>query len=437
MNDLEINNDKIEVAVLDTLIQNQEQQPIMIPQLDIDCFTTTIRREIFEAVSDLAEQEKEIDLLSVEIWLKRNRRWSNEDCKYFQKLTTNNVIYRDPTQEIKELNDLKTKRKLDKGLSDLIIMNREPSVSAMETRAKAENIIRDQVNSNQVPGSSMDEIEEREANSTKGEQLMTGDPFFDQTFFQHVGSRKGQYDVLLGISKHGKTYEALRRVYHYAQQGYKGAVITLEANDRFIWDRLVRYFGGNNPNIIIIDPSEANNLEEIIQAVKYWKAAWGLDYFIIDYIQAVPVNDIPFQKELSRIVTTSRSLANFCSSEDLYCLALAQPSKMDQSRRRGYNMMPKVWDIYGSTQIQKDAFMVSNIFRPREVEELCFHRKDGSVKGVQAPGSRDPADMLPKNTVFLQQNVVREGKKYQGLVKLFHTDEGLERAVHNQAEKGT
>lgn len=417
-------NEKLEDAVIGTLLQIDDVRPILMPKLSIDTFSKPDNRAIFEAISKLFSEDRTVDTISVESWLKENKGWKGHETA---NLINYDAIYNDPEDKVDELNDKKVKRRLAEGLNKVTGELPTKPKSSTEFITDVENIIHDQVDDLKVPGLSMDEIDERDKNIPKGEQLYMGDKFFDNTYYKSVGSRKGQYEVLLAISKHGKTYEALRRCFRYAQQGYKGLYFTLEANDRFINDRLKKYFDDNNPNIKIVDTSGAGNLAEIMQTVKYWRAAWGLDYFVIDYLQRIPVKDIPFHNETPRIVTSTNKLSDLAVKEDVFCLALSQPSKLDKTTRRGYKMEPNVWDIYGSTAIMKDSFMVSSLFRPSEVEELCFTREDGSIRGVQPPWSKKPDDMIDKNTVWLRQKIVREGERCTEWVKLTHTEKGLRR----------
>lgn len=417
---------KLEDAVIGTLIQLFEYRPILLPKLSPDSFEDRDNRAIFEAISELDDSGKEVDLLSVEQWLRDHKKWGDQDVA---NLVGYDAIYQDPEQKVDDLNDKRNTRNLLKGLESVIRSIRTEPKTSTEHVAQIEKVVRGQIEHIDIPGLSMSEIEERDQHQQKFEQLYVGDKFFDHTYFSGSGSRKGQFEVILGRPKHGKTHFALWRTKQYVEQGYKGLFYTMESNDREIYNRLRGYFGENNDNVKIIDKSGVSNLAEIMQTTKYWKAAWGVDFIVVDYLQRVPVEGISYHDETKRIVTCSNYLTDMAVKENVLCIGLAQPSNPERHSRKGYKMEPEVYDIYGSGAIEKDAFMVSSVFRPSEIDELQFLNYQGEIRGVKAPGSDDERDMLHKDTVFIRQKVVREGSKYVPFVKFIHNNSGLERVI--------
>lgn len=426
-----LKNTKIEDAVIGTLIHLFEVRPIIMPKLSVDAFTTSDNRAIFEGIKSLYDSDVDVDLLSLENWLEDNKAWGKKELANLQHYEP---IYTDAEDKVDELNDKKAKRNLLDGLLEITRNIQSEPKGASDFVTELERLISEGVKEVKIPGLTMDQIKERDANSPKFEQIYMGDKFFDHTFYSDVGSRKGQYEVVLGRPKHGKTHYAIWRSVLYASMNHKVVYFTMESNDREIYNRFSNYFGGHNKNVIIVDKSGVSNLTEIIQAMRYWKAVWGAEICVIDYLQRVPVQDVNYHDETKRIVVCSNYLSDLAIKENILCIGLAQPSNPDRRSRRGYKMEPEVWDIYGSGAIEKDAFMVSNVFRPSEIEELCIYDYDGSIRGVKAPGSESEADMLHKNTVFIRQKIVRDGQKYVPYVKFKHTDNGLERVKKDVAE---
>lgn len=420
----QLKNEKLEDAIIGTLIHLFEVRPILMPKLSVESFTKPDNRAIFDGIQSLYSNNREIDVLSIENWLKEHKGWEDHETA---NITSYEAIYNDPEDKVDELNDKKAKRNILGEIRSIAHDIENKPVSASDIVTRLEQAINDGVDEVKIPGLTMDQIKERDENQPKFEQVYTGDKFFDYTYYSDVGSRKGQYEVVLGRPKHGKTHYAIWRAKKYALQGHKVVYFTMESNDREIYDRFYTYFDGHNENVILVDKTDVSDLADIIKTMRYWKASWGAEVAVIDYLQRVPVKDINYHDETKRIVTCSNYLSDLAIRENILCIGLAQPSNPDRRSRRGYKMEPEVWDIYGSGAIEKDAFMVSSVFRPSEIEELCFFDHEGNIRGVQAPGSKDEADMLHKNTVFIRQKIVRNGEKYVPYVRFKHTDSGLTR----------
>ncbi|MFH5884089.1 DnaB-like helicase N-terminal domain-containing protein [Halalkalibaculum sp. DA3122] len=422
-----------ERTVLATLLMSWEFVPVAMPKLTEDHFTD-IRKEIFQAIEATHQSGKEVDLVTVEVWLKENKNWIDRDIENLSSLVTKQTAPAKAEEYIEELSDRKTSRTILPQVKSLAIDIEKGDKNSSESLAELERIKEQNLESASIPGLTASEIRQRDADKPRYERLYTGNQFFDTKFYKNYGSHRGTTKVIFGETKHGKSYVAQWESAAYLDQGYNGIYITMEDIDRNIMDRVERQMETDNiENMIFVDQGQGcSSLHDIINIIKYWNAVRGLDFAVVDYLQRIPVQGIDYNNETSRIVSCTNLLTNLATSEDILFTLLAQVNREATKYRSGWEKEPNAFDIYGSSAIEKDAFMAFNVFRPNRVDELCeTDYQTGELTGVQGPDG----SIVHRNSVYIRQRIVREGEMYRPYVRFIHNNNGLHHQRKHSKQK--
>jgi len=419
-----------ERSVLGTMLLDRHTAPVVLGRLETDDFYDQHHRIIYTAMQQLADRSEDIDLLSVEHQLRENGTY-DQTGSYLGELTR--AATGDLESKIDVIKDKATRRNLDHSLKLVHPMIFDNAVETGKITAKIEESQHHALQQSAIPGLTPQQIYERDQDRPKFERLKIGVPFFDHTFYATAGSHKGSTEVVIGHTKHGKTRYAKLRAALYAQQGYKGLYFTAEDTDSSVQQDIWRLLDDpeDAENIIIVDKSQGvTDLDKLINAIRYWDAKIGLDFVVVDYLQRIPVRDVPYGEEGTRIIHCSNRLTDLAVELALFVMNLAQPHRLEKTRR-GWNAEPEVHDIYGSSAIEKDAYMVTSVFRPVLIKELRNTDHTGSTSTIQGPDGNN-AD---KNSVYIRQKINRNDELYTQHFQFIDTDNGLRIASEVMAER--
>lgn len=271
-------------------------------------------------------------------------------------------------------------------------------------------------------GLTITEIEARQDVLKSFEKLETDFDFLD--FYDYCGNHKGQTEVIFGHTKHGKTAYAIYRAAGFLKAGYKGLYITMEDTHTKIKDKFTAQLGDGDykDRIWVSDRSiGTKDLDDVCKFMRYHKVVDDIDFCVIDYVQRIPVKGLSSRDETMKVHEASNRITDLANELDLMVMLLAQPHRIEKIRK-GYNMFPEVYDLHGSSAIEKDAFVATSVFRPNQLEELCIYDSYGEIKNIKAPDGSTP---MHKNTVYVRQKLNREGERSGRWLQLIHTDNGL------------
>ena len=246
-----------------------------------------------------------------------------------------------------------------------------------------------------------------------------------QGMYDEAGSHKGQTEVIFGHPKHGKSVYAIYRACGYLKAGYRGLYITMEDTYIKIRQRLGQQLGDDTPyldSMILADRSlGTRNLDDVTTFLRYHKIVDKIDFAVIDYLQRIPVKGLSARDEVQKVMEVSNRLTDLANELDLLVLLLAQPHRIEKTRT-GWAQFPDVSDLYGSSAIEKDAFLATAVFRPNQVETLCnFDNTTGRILSIR---NWDGHSVNP-NSVYVRQRLNREGERCRAVLHLIHTNEGL------------
>lgn len=423
-------NEELEEIVISTLLMNFEAVPICMPILSEECFYNKYR-PVFQAIKKDYEDNGEVDV---------NRVKSQLDAEgspvHLSSLFTMQTGVDKAEEYSNRLKGLSAKRDGREGSINLL---RDIDIlSPQEFFTGLENVAHKNVDAIKIPGMTYSEIKARDEMKEEAEQLYTGVKFFDHVFFKDDGSRRGTITVPGGDTGHGKTFFAVWLTARYLEQGYKGVFCIRESRDSKIIDRVYENLRDKDKveNLIVADVQQGlGSLGDITSTIKYWNARCGIDFFVADHLRIIPVKGLNEWEENKRITTCVNRFMYLAQEVDAFGLPLSQVNRETLRGSRGWDKMPQLHNLYGSSAIEQAASMAISIFRPKEVEELHESYKDGELRAIKGPSYDDDRETYDKNSVFIRQIKNREGERYHKAVRFVHTDNGLVHKPGNQKKQ--
>ncbi len=320
---------------------------------------------------------------------------------------------------ILELKDFARKREQEKVLRETLKMTSDVTLTSNDITAKLYSNTRQWSDNLEAKTYTMSEVAQELASGIIGERLSIGNPDLDMLYADN-GSHKRTTEVCVAYSKTGKTNYACYRTALYLKQGYKGAYITFEGGREMIYNFMLPQIGNTEygDNLFIID--SCRDLDQTIAKIWELKIVHDIDFVVIDYLQRIPVAGLSYHQELERIVNISPALTSICHQENIFGLILAQPNRPER-QKSGWQNFPTTDSIYGSTQIEKDAYIISALFRPAQFRGLTFRNSATKLDAVQMYDN----SLAPYHTVSLRVLKQRSGVVQTKTINMLHDDTGL------------
>jgi hypothetical protein len=266
-----------------------------------------------------------------------------------------------------------------------------------------------------------EEVEQQAKNQVTGKKLIQGIPLLDEVIYKYSGQHKGTVKATIFREKHGKTRHAGWEVAQDLRQGHKVLYITLEGQSSDITGNIRQVLQSDwnrfKKNLFLKDGT--TDSDEIQGSIIEWMFSEKGDKVVIDYLQKMQQ---PNFRQISENVNSNRccdQITKLAVKYDFHAHILAQ-ARQSEKGIKGYENAPRVYDVYGSNQLIKDASIILIGFRPKNFEELIIQSPLGSsVKGPDG-------DKHPVNSVFVKPILAR--KKMEYLHKWIHfvdTDYGF------------
>lgn len=409
---------EVELAILNCLLDFQEARPVLMPKLRKDMFTSPEAIYIYELCAALYDDKPFYTRFDADV---RARREDKEEA--FVCLAEADPFI-DPAGAdyyVQILQQYALRRHYIRAGTELVKESSDKNSDIGKLAEMVEKLQNQQAEQLEMPGLTPHEIIERDRDAPKFKRIDMGIKHFDTAIYKDGGSHTGTTEVIFGHTKHGKTQYAIWKVAQYMKQGYKCLYITLEDTDSNITNVLLNYFSADeavldNCRIIDVD-SGRNDVTDIVNIVRYWNAREGIDVVCIDYLQYVQVQGVGPTEEVARIKTVSNRLTRLAKEQKTFNMLLAQPHRVDKYRK-GWALEPEVRDLYGSSDIEKDAFCATAVFRPSEVKELQVTNYEGEMTGVKDMDGTE----VNAGSVYIRQKLMRRAKKYSAYFRFVHTD---------------
>lgn len=248
-------------------------------------------------------------------------------------------------------------------------------------------------------------------------RLFTGVPFFDQQHYADSGSRRGQLEYILAISKHGKSQYTGMLEMLYARRGYNIMHFQFEDSKFSTLTTLKQYDRGMPEDrealgrIMITD--SCRTLQDMDLVLRRISSEKQIDVIVVDFVQNVRVAGISDVRE--RVSTVSSTIRDWAKDYNCYVIGISQVSR--DKMRRGYDAFPHMNDGKESSQIEHDAFLITSVFRPNMLEELQVGDRVKAIDGTST---------MPWNTVYVKKRAQRVGVLDTRPAAFEHTGFGLQ-----------
>lgn len=431
-------NDEAEKSVLGSMLIDNDAIEIAAGILGPDDFYQRQYGIVFEAMNELYNSNKNVDLITLQNELrKKNAAPEIADMEFVRDLlgavaTSANV--RDYAEIVKQKSVLRSLIRQAQSIEKLAYEDREPVENILEESEKGMFRIFDQRNTTEfVPIQKIvvDALNTIEAASrTEGNVtgLATG---FADLDYKTSGFQNSDLILVAARPSMGKTAFVLNIAEYMAFKKNKHvAIFSLEMSKQQLinrlfamesrvdsqkirtgnlqeeeWERLIEaatVIGGSN---LIIDDTPGLKVRELRTKCRKYKAQYGLDIVMIDYLQLMTGSgkrsSDSRQQEISEI---SRSLKALARELDVPIVALSQLSRAVEQRTGDHR--PILSDLRESGAIEQDADVVMFLYRDD------YYHKDSEMKGIceviiakQRNGPIGTVNLvwLPEYTKFMSQ----------------------------------
>lgn len=398
---------EIELAILGALMSYPKIREEIMESVHSDWFYEPSNRITFQAMSKSWNESKHIDAITVEAILRSADKndLANQVASLYA-FGSSSVTYQ---YHLDILRDCYQRRSVITACHEISqqATNDTADVCIDKLYNIATSITNTTVAKRSLPA---DTYLELEATKPKAEQLFTGERLLDETIYSNVGLKRGQIDLSIAESGHGKTHYAMFKASLLAKRGYKVHWFQLEdygaTTALFFKNAIPNHY----QNIIITD--SIFDIDEIKREARAIKREYNTDYIVIDYVQNVETTK---QSRADQIEYVSGQIRRLAIDLNVAIHLLSQVT-IDYNKRKGWTLEPRYSDVRWSQQLKQDAHIITSIFRPYVIDDLIEGDFALDWKGQQ----------INKNSVFCRQVKVRGGQMSHTRLHLIHTDNGLQ-----------
>lgn len=246
------------------------------------------------------------------------------------------------------------------------------------------------------------EIFKRESQRQKKEKLLTGVRSIDNELYKDVGLHRGDINVILADSGHGKTQWSQYIAGLLAKNDYKGLWFQMEDYDVNTAMSLYAHAGDKCDNVRICD--SVDDIEDIRRQAFGLHYTDGLDFVVIDYIQEVYAKG-RYDSRTLEINEITRVLKDIAKKLNVVVIVASQVT-ISSYNRSGWQLEPKYSDAQWAQVIKNVAHCMTSVFRPNMVESLIVQNSLGEIR---VKGFAND-DLYPYNSVFVKLVKTRRGQ---------------------------
>ena len=262
------------------------------------------------------------------------------------------------------------------------------------------------------------EIFERESNNPIKEKLSTSVGVIDHKLYKDVGLHKGDINVILADSGHGKTQFSLFLASQLLNSGHVGLWFQMEDYDVNTAKHLALNSMDYCDKMFIVD--DKDDIDDIKRVCKLVKQEHGLDFVVIDYIQEGYAKG-RFDSRTLELNYVTKILKQIAKEVNVVVIVPSQVTINDHVRH-GWQLEPRYKDAQWAQVIKNVAHCMTSVFRPSMVQSLVIN--DGLTKKVM--GWHED-QRFNYNSVFVKLVKSRRGIISHERLELNHNgDKGLE-----------
>lgn len=396
-----------EQAVIGAMLMDKEAILTSSEIISGDDFYQSAYGVIFEAIVEIYNEGKPVDLITLQTRLKEKDVPAEiSSLEFVRDLvtavpTSANVKYY--AEIVSEKAMLRRLIKLNEEIENMCYLGKEPMEAVLETTEKKvfelvqKRNTGDFVPIKQVVLNALDKIEIASKNAGSVTGIPTG---FRDLDYKTAGFQPSDLILVAARPSMGKTAFVLNIAQHVAFKANKSvAIFSLEMSKEQLvnrlfsleaqvdaqslrtgnlkdddWEKLIESAGIIGRSNLIIDDTPGISISELRSKCRKYKLEHGLDMIIIDYLQLmtgrVGSRSESRQQEISEI---SRALKGVARELNVPVIALSQLSRAVEQRP---DHRPMLSDLRESGAIEQDADVVMFIYRDD------YYNKDTEVKNV-------------------------------------------------------
>ncbi len=383
-----------EQAVIGAMLMNKDAILTASEMITGDDFYQTAYGIVFDAMVDLFQAAKPVDLITLQEHLKEKNVPPEVSSMEFMRdllgnvYTSANVKYY--AEIVRQKAVLRRMIKFNEQVADVCYRESEPVEQILESAEKGIFELAERGNTQeftpikQVVLNALEVIER--ASRTKG--TVTGIPTgFIDLDYKLSGLQRSDLVLVAARPSMGKTAFVLNIAQHVAfRQNLAVAIFSLEMSKEQLvnrlfsleshvdaqvlrtgnlrdtdWEKLIEGAGTIGKSKLIIDDTPGISVAELRSKCRKFKLEQGLDLIIIDYLQLMSGSSKRSsesrQQEISEI---SRSLKGIARELNVPVIALSQLSRAVESRT---DKRPMLSDLRESGAIEQDADVCMFIYR--------------------------------------------------------------------------
>lgn len=383
-----IENKLIEECVIAALLIDYDDCSEALEILNPECFYDSLCRKLYETITDMSQQGKDIDLYSVSANFKEHEKIKIVDIT-MRVASALHVLH-----HARLLYELHCRRKLNT-LSIKIEAkndNNTPVDSIIsEIEQEIQCLFKFDTSSVSRLSDVMDNVFRIMFQNNEGKEntvgMKTGLTEFDRF---SSGLQLTDLVIIAGESGNGKTSLALTFARNIAKQGVGIAFYSLEMSKEQLTARLmaqesevsskeiltqkmevgkIEYINQatmelSNSNIYF-DDKHTTRLESILNSIRYLKRKFGIKIAIVDYLQLVSAEGKGFNRE-QQIATIARAFKNIAKDLNMCIILLSQLS------RNGANHIPTLSRLRDSGQIEEAADIVVFTYSAEQSKDNAY-----------------------------------------------------------------
>ena len=396
-----------EQAVIGAMLMDKEAILTSSEIISGDDFYQSAYGVIFEAIVEIYNEGKPVDLITLQTRLKEKDVPAEiSSLEFVRDLvaavpTSANVKYY--AEIVSEKAMLRRLIKLNEEIENMCYLGKEPMEAVLETTEKKvfelvqKRNTGDFVPIKQVVLNALDKIEAASKNAGSVTGIPTG--FLDLDY-KTAGLQPSDLILIAARPSMGKTAFVLNIAQHVAFKANKSvAIFSLEMSKEQLvnrlfaleaqvdaqslrtgnlkdsdWEKLIESAGIIGKSKLMIDDTPGISISELRSKCRKMKLEHGLDIIIIDYLQLmtgrVGGRSESRQQEISEI---SRALKGVARELNVPVIALSQLSRAVEQRP---DHRPMMSDLRESGAIEQDADVVMFIYRDD------YYNKDTELKNV-------------------------------------------------------
>lgn len=385
---------EIETAVLGALLLDNSCIAENIDKIQTDFFFNPINQILFSAIKEMYLAGKEVDILSLVIYLKNKNKLEEVGGAYEISLLTSKVTSGAHIESwILILHEAQIKRNLLKLASKItydINSNRDCFEVMDNITSNLGALYTNSENNVLTFKEALDNLSEQIKRNSISTSSMTGIPTgFTKYDERSGGLQPGNLIIIAGEPSQGKTslamnfaYNGVRSINEATKDYFKCAFYSLEmtntelasrilametgicASDilykklyRDELDKITIIKGQIEDTQIFLDDKSNSNLDSIISSIKTMVLKYHINFVIVDYIQLCNISHKGASKEQIASEVTKR-LKNTAKDLNINIIALSQLNRVPE------NPEPKLSRLRDSGQIAADADIVILVYRP-------------------------------------------------------------------------